>query len=155
MTTSIQKNRRISQEKIDKGEFDVFISYNRQDQARVMEIGELLKDNGIAPFLDEWNQQPGLPWQSDLEKQITTVKSAAIFVGEAGIGSWHRKEMYEFELEFEKRGLPVIPVLLPDISSTRDLPLFLKSMNWVDFRRTDHDPLERLIWGITGKRGGK
>ncbi len=155
MTSNLKQNRQISQEKIDKGEYDVFISYNGQDRPRVIEICEQLKDRGIAPFLDQWDLQPGRPWQRALEHQIKTVKSAAIFVGEAGMGSWHEKEMYEFELEFERRGVPVIPVLLPDISTTSELPLFLKSMQWVDFRKTDPDPLERLIWGITGKRPGR
>lgn len=151
---SKKENRRISQEKSERGEYDVFISYNHQDRASVLPIGEQLKDHGLAPFLDEWSMQPGHPWQPELEKQIKSIKAAAIFVGEAGMGSWHSKEMYAFELEFENRDLPVIPVLLPNIPSARELPIFLRSMTWVDFRRSDPDPLERLIWGITGKRGG-
>lgn len=152
MDRTIQKNRRISQEKIDRGEYDVFISYNHQDRARVLEIGELLRDHGIAPFLDEWSLRPGLTWQSALEEQVKTVKAAAICIGAAGMGSWHRKEMDAFERECEKRSLPVIPVLLPDIPSHKDLPIFLEGMTWVDFREKDPDPLGRLIWGITGKR---
>jgi hypothetical protein len=26
-------------------------------------------------------------------------------------------------------------------------------MTWVDFRLADPDPLDRFVWGITGKRG--
>jgi hypothetical protein len=26
-------------------------------------------------------------------------------------------------------------------------------MTWVDFRKEDPDPLEQLVWGITGQRG--
>ena len=33
-----------------------------------------------------------------------------------------------------------------------ELPIFLKAMTWVDFRRQEPDPLSRLIWGITGRR---
>jgi hypothetical protein len=25
-------------------------------------------------------------------------------------------------------------------------------MTWVDFRKDDPDPMEQLVWGITGKR---
>jgi hypothetical protein len=32
------------------------------------------------------------------------------------------------------------------------LPIFLEGMTWVDFRKEDPNPMERLIWGITGER---
>jgi CRISPR-associated Csx14 family protein len=155
MDETIKENRRISAEKIARGEYDVFISYNHKDRDRVIEIAKLLKDNSIAPWLNEWDLQPGLPWQAELEHRIKEIKSAAIFVGQIGMSSWHKKEMYAFEREFEKRSIPVIPVLLPDIVSTEELPIFLEGMTWVDFRKKDPDPLERLIWGITGKKPAK
>jgi hypothetical protein len=30
--------------------------------------------------------------------------------------------------------------------------MFLSNHTWVDFRKSDPDPLEYLIWGITGKK---
>jgi hypothetical protein len=32
------------------------------------------------------------------------------------------------------------------------LPLFLKGLTWVDFRQANPDPMQQLIFGITGNR---
>jgi hypothetical protein len=54
--------------------------------------------------------------------------------------------------QFVKRECPVIPVVLPSAKATPELPWTLANLNWVDFRETDLDPLQQLIWGITGKK---
>jgi len=95
---------------------------------------------------------PGRPWQRALEEQIRKIKAAAVFVGPQGIGPWHRSEMDAFLRQMKKRECPVIPVLLPGISEKPELPVFLEEMDWVDFGKQDPDPMEQLIWGITGKR---
>ena len=51
-----------------------------------------------------------------------------------------------------KRKCPVIPVILADAPQKPKLPLFLREMTWVDFRKNEPDPLQQLIWGITGKK---
>ena len=115
-------------------------------------VGERLKIEGIKPWLDEWELQPGLPWQRALEKQIQHIKSAAVFVGKDGIGPWQQMELEAFLREFVQRGCPVIPVLMANAPATPQLPLFLQGMTWVDFRKNVPDPMFQLIWGITGKR---
>ncbi len=140
------------QGKIVTRDFDVFLCYNRQDRSRVKEIGERLKEKGILPWLDEWELRPGLPWQRLLEQQIQQIRTAAVFVGKGGIGPWQHQELDAFLRQFIKRECPVIPVLLQEASHEPKLPPFLDGMTWVDFRRQDPDPMEQLIWGITGKR---
>jgi hypothetical protein len=143
---------RKSEEKIAKGEYDVFLCYKGEDKLSVKNIGNQLKDWGIAPWLDMWDIPPGRPWQREIEKQIETIPSAVVFVGQVGIGPWQQMEIEAFLSEFVSRGCPVIPVLLPDARDKPKLPPFLKGMEWVDFRISDPNPMERLIWGITGKR---
>ena len=134
------------------GEFDVFLCYNSEEKPAVKEIGERLKEQRVLPWLDEWEARPGQLWQRLLEQQIEHIKSAAVFIGQSGIGPWQQLELDAFLREFINRGCPVIPVLLPDAPKEPKLPIFLKSMTWVDFRRDDPDPMGHLIWGITGKR---
>jgi predicted phosphodiesterase len=138
--------------KIETGDFDVFLCHNSEDTAAVKEIGQRLKAHGILPWLDEWELQPGLPWQRLLEKQIEQIKSAAVFVGKEGMGPWQQAELEAFLREFVSRGCPVIPVLLPGTSKKPRLPVFLRGMTWVDFRKKEPDPTKQLIWGITGRR---
>ena len=139
--------------KRERNEFDVFLCHNSKDKPAVKKIGEELKRRGILPWLDEWELVPGFPWQRELEKQIEKVKSGAVFVGQNGIGPWENMEQEAFLRQFVKRGCPVIPVILSDCQQEPKLPVFLESMTWVDFRKSDPDPMEQLIWGITGKRG--
>ena len=115
-------------------------------------IGEQLKKQGILPWLDEWELRPGLPWQPALEKQIKYIKSAAVFVGKSNIGPWQDLELRSFLKQFVERECPVIPAILPDCETVPEIPIFLQSMTWVDFRKQDPDPMEQLIWGITGER---
>lgn len=134
------------------GIFDVFLCHNGADKPAVKTIAHRLEERGILSWLDEWELPPGQPWQPLLEQHIASIKSAAVFVGGAGVGPWQEQELNAFLREFVARKSPVIPVLLPDAPATPKLPVFLRAMTWVDFRVADPDPLERLIWGITGRR---
>ncbi|MBV9691104.1 MAG: TIR domain-containing protein, partial [Ktedonobacteraceae bacterium] len=142
----------ILQGKIATQDFDVFLCHHGPDKGVVKQLGEQLKHAGILPWLDEWELRPGLPWQQLLEQQIEHIKAAAVFVGKSGIGPWQHQELDAFLREFVQRGCPVIPVLLPDAPQEPTLPVFLRAMTWVDFRKQDPDPMQRLLWGITGKR---
>jgi hypothetical protein len=132
--------------------FDVFLCHNTGDKPVVKKIGEELKERGLRPWLDEWELRPGLPWQDLVEEQIEDIKSAAVFVGESGLGPWQEMEIRSILSEFVRRKCPVIPVILSDAPQKPRLPLFLREMGWVDFRKNDPDPMRQLIWGITGKK---
>jgi TIR domain len=134
--------------------FDVFLCHNSEDKPVVKEIAQRLKQRGISPWLDEWELPPGRPWQSLLETQIGAIRSAAVFVGRNGIGPWQQQEIDACLREFVRRGCPVIPVLLRDAPAEPVLPLFLKGMTWVDFRKPDPEPLAQLSWGIMGSHPG-
>ncbi len=99
--------------KIESGQFDVFLCHNSKDKPEVKVIANQLKERGLLPWLDEWELQPGTPWQRTLEEQITKVKSAAVFIGSSGIGPWQDMEQAAFIRQFKNRKCPVIPVFLP------------------------------------------
>jgi hypothetical protein len=136
--------------------FDVFLCHNSEDKEAVITIAEQLKyEHKIEPWLDVWELRPGFPWQPELEKQIAHIKSAAVFVGNSGIGPWQEDEINAFLREFKRRKCPVIPVLLPDAPQKPILPVFLQGITWVDFReqtRVYTPAMDQLIWGITGKK---
>ncbi|MBI5499335.1 MAG: TIR domain-containing protein [Deltaproteobacteria bacterium] len=138
--------------KVAEGRFDVFLCHNSQDKAEVKRIAQLLQQRGIQPWLDEWEIRPGTLWQEALERQLDHIASTAVFVGPAGIGPWQDLELKAFIRHFLQRACPVIPVLLPGCDAPPELPAFLGGFQLVDFGRTEPDPLEQLVWGITGKR---
>jgi GTPase SAR1 family protein len=132
-------------------DFDVFLCHNAADKPAVRVIARRLREQGILPWLDEAELIPGQPWQEELERQIGNIRAAAVFAGPGGIRPWQNREMRAFLSEFAERGCPVIPVLLPE-AAVPELPIFLRGMTWVDLRDQDGDGMERLIWGITGRR---
>jgi hypothetical protein len=146
------KAQNMLQTKYKEQSFDVFLCHNSRDKYEVKEIAEHLMKCGVRPWLDEWELRPGLPWQSALEKEIEKIESAAVFIGGSGYGPWQDMELEAFLRSFVKRESPVIPVVLKSAKGIPQLPVFLRGMTWVDFRKDTPDPLEQLIWGITGRR---
>jgi len=130
--------------------FHVFFSYNRTDRKAVLQIADRLQERGIRAWVDVRELRPGLPWQEALEAQIKTVGAAAVFVGSKGIGPWQDQEQQALLRQFAKRKCPVIPVILPRCRVVPDLPVFLEGMHWVDCRDPSVDPIDQLLYGITG-----
>jgi CHASE2 domain-containing sensor protein len=135
---------------ITNGSFDVFLSHNSKDKPAARQLAKALQARGLRVWLDEEQLVPGRPWQEALEEIIETARTAAVLVGQDGLGPWEIPEMHACLSQFVKRRLPVIPVLLPDAPSEPKLPLFLQEFTWVDLRGglTD-EGLNRLVWGIT------
>jgi hypothetical protein len=87
-----------------------------------------------------------------IEEQIQSIGAVAVFVGQVGQGPWQDREIKAFLRRQSRSEMPVIPVLLSSCTNEPELPVFLQGLTWVDFRRSDLDPLDRLIWGITGEK---
>jgi hypothetical protein len=132
--------------------FDVFLCHNSEDKPAVRDIAQKLAARNIKPWLDEEQIRPGTSWQTSLGQQIESIKSAAIFVGESGLGPWQNQEIQALLNQFVKRECLVIPVVLTSAKTTPDLPWTLANLHYVDFRVTHLDPLKQLIWGITGEK---
>jgi hypothetical protein len=131
-------------------QFDVFMCHNSKDKAQVKEIGIYLRSKGLLPWLDEWELRPGLFWQRELERQINNIKSAAVFVGNSGMGPWQNAEVDALIRKFINRQSPVIPVILKSCKTKPKIPEFLDGITWVDFHKHAPNPYKHLIWGITG-----
>jgi hypothetical protein len=134
-------------------EFDVFLSHNGKDASAVLQVANGLVARKLHVWLDRWNLTPGRPWQEEIEEAIERSLCAAVLIGADGVGPWEAREVRACLHEFVKRGMPVIPVLLPLAPFEPTLPLFLREFTWVDFR-TDHfeTALDRLEWGIRAPR---
>ncbi|AVH74225.1 GUN4 domain-containing protein [Nostoc sp. 'Lobaria pulmonaria (5183) cyanobiont'] len=137
-------------------QFDVFLCHNSQEKAQVEEIRTQLLQTGIYAWLDKYDFEPFRPWQDQLDEIIFQIKAAAVFIGSSGVGPWADIEMKEFLVEFAKRKIRMGLVILPGCPDhlINEVPRFMRSFQWVDFRHQDPDPMERLIWGITGIKPG-
>ncbi|GAA4723615.1 TIR domain-containing protein [Phytohabitans rumicis] len=134
------------------GDYDVFLSYNTRDRATVAMIAERLRADGILPWFDTADIEPGQRWHDELERRIRQVDAGAVFVGPHGLGPWQDMEQRAFVHESARREFRIIPVLLPDAPNDLVLPVFLSQWHAVDCRVTEPDPFQRLRWAITGER---
>lgn len=136
--------------KEDIAEYDVFLSYSWRDKDTVRSIARLLRNRGLRPWMDERQLRPGLPWQPELEEIIPRVPAAAIIIG-AQRGPWQEREIHAFIQQSVSRGCAIVPVLLPD-ANTADLPVFLQGLTWVNLAVPEPDPIDQLVWGVTGQQ---
>ncbi|WP_211175932.1 GUN4 domain-containing protein [Brasilonema sp. UFV-L1] len=134
--------------------YDVFLCHNSKEKQHVERIREQLKQQGILAWLDKYDFEPFRPWQDQLEEIIPQIKAVAVFIGSSGVGPWANIEMREFLVEFAKRQLRMGLVILPDCPQELidSVPRFIRSFHWVDFRQQQPDPMEQLIWGISGQK---
>ena len=133
-------------------QFDVFLCHNSEDKPFIRDIARQLRAQNLTPWLDEEQLIPGRDWLDILEQDIERIKTVAVFVGKAGVGPWQRREISAFLREFVELGTPVIPALLNNTPAQPKLPILLKNMTYVDFRKQETDPFEYLLWGIRGQR---
>ena len=133
--------------------FDVFLSHNSQDKPTVRVLRDRLVELQLKVWFDEEELRPGIPWQKLLEEGIKNSASVAVLVGQDGLGPWEDEEMQGALSLAVKNKRPVIPVVMPGASAQPELPMFLGNRTWVDLRNGfDKGGLDKLVWGITGKK---
>jgi hypothetical protein len=114
-------------------QYDIFLSYNRQDKEGVQRVARFLQKRGIATWLDIEDMPAGVSWQQELEQIIGTLGCAAIFCGPNGLGSWQTMEVEALLQHFTGTNRRLIPVILPGTEKP-DFPLFVRSRSWIDLR---------------------
>jgi TolB-like protein len=125
--------------------YDVFISYSSRDRAAVQRIARALEKSGLKVWGD-WKMPSGSVWLTEIEKVIRQARSAAFFVGPAGMGEWHETERQAFHV----RKTRIIPVILPGVAADFEPPPFLERLSWIDLRKKGitREAMDRLVEGI-------
>jgi hypothetical protein len=133
--------------------FDVFLSHSSIDKPWVTQLKNDLLRYGVSVWLDKDEIRPGDLFAEVLEQALDNCRTVALVVSPEALASGWVKEEYYHALSLAKtRESPrqVIPVILRDAQ----IPGFLQSRNWVDFRdKTAYSQnLWKLVWGITGQK---
>jgi nucleotide-binding universal stress UspA family protein len=131
-------------------EYDVFLSYDWRDKDTVHSIARQLRNRGLRPWMDERQLRPGFLWQPELEKIIGRVPAVAVVIG-ARRGPWQTRDIHSFIQQSVTRGCVIVLMLLPG-ADLADLPVFLHGLTWVNLAVPDPDPIDQLVWGITGQQ---
>ncbi|MGH8907807.1 MAG: toll/interleukin-1 receptor domain-containing protein [Egibacteraceae bacterium] len=130
--------------------FDVFLSYNRADEAAVTRLAERLRERGVQPWLDRWALTPGGGWQREIVEGLRASRGCAVIVGPHGLSAWAREELgVAYDRAVKDRGFRLFMVRLPGAPEPDDPSLaFLRNRTWVDLR--DPHGFEDLLCAITG-----
>lgn len=134
-------------------QFDVFLSYSSQDRTWVNRLKEALQQQGLQVWLDQDEIRPGGLFSGALERGLEESKAVAMIVSPEAMESGWVEEEYSRALSLaQDRQWPL--QLIPVILRNAELPGFLATRQWVDFREESlfTQSLEQLIWGITGRR---
>jgi len=135
-----QQRLTIYQRRLQLEDYDTFLCHNKKDIPEVRQLRKQLADWGIVSWIDEEGLLAGDPFVPELEKAIEKAPTALIIVGPSWMGRWQKEEYHALlgraisEGEKKSRGLRLIPVLLPDAPKKLDLPIFLRSRHYIDFR---------------------
>ncbi len=113
-------------------DFDVFISYSSADNTWVQNLRTALTVKGIRVWLDKDQIRPGDLFVDALETGISSARCVALVVSPNSTHSGWVKEEYHRALVLHEQ-VRLIPILLRDA----ELPGFLTSRKWIDFRDPD------------------
>lgn len=113
--------------------FDVFLSYNKNDEAWTKRLKTALVSRALRVWLACDEIGPGELFPSAIEQGMLNSGSVALIVSPESLASKWVEQEYNTALTLSnKRGrdLPIIPLIL----KTAELPPFLESRQFVDFR---------------------
>ncbi|ABW16118.1 Tetratricopeptide TPR_2 repeat protein [Parafrankia sp. EAN1pec] len=134
--------------------FDVFVSYGHDDQVWVRALAENLERAGLHVFYDEWEILAGDVLAHRLDAGVLGSTSGILVVSPHALSRpWVREEYAAMLTRAVAGQQRLIPVILEDA----ELPAFLASRVWVDFRDT-HDPatytvrVGELVASLRGQR---
>jgi hypothetical protein len=134
-----------------KTPFDIFLSYKSEDSEWVTTLKKDLQRRGVQVWLDRDEIRPGDLFVGALEDGLASSRSVGLVVTPESIASGWVKEEYSRALSLVKESsLQLIPLILKDA----ELPGFIKSRHFVDFRNNDlyESEVNKLVWpGITGE----
>lgn len=127
---------------------EVFLCYRRRDRIFAASLCTRLKAAGIPVWMDDIKLEPGDHFQQVIERALERSRTVVICVGPSGLGDFQQREV-NVALKLESEGaLKVIPVILPGVAGESAIPPFLRTLHYVDFRRSDVNPFQRLLSGI-------
>lgn len=130
-----------------------FCNDDEEDKREIGEICNELEKRDIVTWFEERDMPPGKLKLSEIADQMQQIKAAVICYGNKNDNSrWQDLQMESLMKQFIKRGCAIIPVLLIHAPLKKpELPDYFNT-RWVDFHDWKLNPIDQLIWGITGER---
>jgi len=122
----------------------VFISYAHKDSGFVDRLSQALRANGISIWVDRSQLLPGVEWSRSIEQALSDADAILFVVSpNSANSSWVQHEIELAILRSQTgNGKLVIPLL---IGSPQDVPVILRTIQWVDFSHNFDEGLRYLV----------
>jgi hypothetical protein len=125
--------------------YDIFLGHSAKDREFVVRLASDLTSVGLRVWLDQWNIRPGDSFAEAIEQALKESRFLLIVMSPDYFQSvWTQQEWrYALSDEIHGGGIRLIPLLYRDC----EIPLMLRSKQWVDFReQTQYQfVLDRLV----------
>jgi formylglycine-generating enzyme required for sulfatase activity len=128
----------------------VFLSHSSADSAGAKTVAQLLRNAGLAVWLDLDEIKPGEQWSSALETALKDSTHFVVLVGAAGVQRWVDREVrYALDRNTIDPNYRVIPLLGPGAKEDA-LPLFLKQHQYLklDGHQPDAPEIQKIAAAI-------
>ena len=124
-------------------QYDVFLSHNKADKARVRKLAERLRAAGLRVWFDEWVIKPGDDIYLAIERGLGATRTLILCLSQAALESdWVELErstvLFRDPSNASRR---FVPILLTDCN----LPDTLRRYKYVDFRQEVDSAFEELL----------
>jgi WD40 repeat protein len=123
--------------------YDVFLSHNSRDKARVRKLAERLRDAGVRVWFDDWLIEPGDDIYLAIERGLEAARVQVLCLSPEALASdWVTLERSTVLFrDPTNAGRRFIPLLLADC----ELPDTLRRYKYVDFRQETQAAFEELL----------
>ncbi len=133
--------------------FDVFLSYNSRDKARVRRLAERLREQGLRVWFDQWVIKPGDDIYLAINRGLGQSRALVLCVSPAALGAgWvsmeHGTALFRDPTNRERR---FVPLLLADC----DIPETLKRYTYIDYRDESREAIEELLVACAEYENGR
>jgi hypothetical protein len=121
----------------------VFLSHSSKDKKAIRRLASDLQNVGIDVWLDEYEIKIGDIIIEKLNRGIEECDYLLIWLTKKSVKSpWVQREWYsKYHVEIETNKILVLPLLAEDC----DIPLFLKTKRYADFRFSYNQGLRELL----------
>jgi CheY-like chemotaxis protein len=125
----------------------VFISYSSKDRPFAEKLAAKLLDHGWQVWYDQWEIKVGDSIIERIEQGITSSSYLIILLSEASVTSkWVQEEIHAaFVRQLEGKESKVLPALIEDCN----IPPFLRSKKYADFRSSFDEGIQQIVMAIT------
>jgi hypothetical protein len=138
-------------------DYDVFISYSRQNEAAAQHLYQCLARAKLRVFIDRMEIVIGAAWQQKIFDALDSCNITAVLYSPAFLESKMCKE--EFNIAWMRRRESERELLFPLLIEDTNLPTYMKLLNYLDCRISDKPKIEaaaaRLVARLKSKAKGE